>query len=89
MRGLSLLQMAPGTDSACLPQHPDEHRPQCPVFLAVDQHSGEGAALGVVPELTDPVGSVEVGGHQDVKQLRPGSRTESIEPIAQDSLDVG
>ena len=43
---------------------------------------------GVAPELTDPVGSVEVGEHQDVEQLRPGSRTESIEPIAQDSLDV-
>jgi len=37
MRGLSLLQMAPGTDSAGLPQHLDEHRPERPIILAVDQ----------------------------------------------------
>src|SRR4249919_3570169 len=28
-----------------LPQHPDEHRPQRPVLLAVDQQLGEGAAV--------------------------------------------
>ena len=44
-----------------LPQHPDEHRPQRPVLLAVDQELGEGATLGVPPELADPVRSLEVG----------------------------
>jgi hypothetical protein len=27
----------------CLLQHPDEHRPQGPILLAVDQQLGEGA----------------------------------------------
>jgi hypothetical protein len=56
-----------------LPQHPDEHRPERPVLLAVDQQLGEGAALRVAPELSDPVGSLEVGEHQDVKELGAGS----------------
>ena len=38
-----------------LPQHPDQHRPRRPILLAVDQELGEGAALGVAPELADPV----------------------------------
>jgi len=54
------------------PQHPDQHRPKDPVLLAVDQELGEGAALRVAPELADPVGSVEVGEHQDVAQLGAG-----------------
>jgi hypothetical protein len=33
-----------------LPQHPDEHRPQRPVLLAVDQELGEGASRGHVAE---------------------------------------
>ncbi len=32
--------------SVSLTQHLDEHRPQNPVLLAVDQELGEGAALG-------------------------------------------
>jgi hypothetical protein len=32
-----------------------------PVFLAVDQEFGEGAALWVAPELSDPVDALEVG----------------------------
>lgn len=44
-----------------LPQHPDEHRPERPVFLAVDQELGERPRLWVPPELSDPVGAIEVG----------------------------
>ena len=29
-----------------LPQHPDEHRPERPILLAVDQQLGEGARFG-------------------------------------------
>ena len=36
-----------------LPQHPDEHRPERPILLAVDQQLRERAALRVAPELTD------------------------------------
>ena len=42
-------------------QYADEHSPERPVLLAVDQQLGEGAALRVGPELADPVGSLEVG----------------------------
>ena len=43
---------------------------QRPILLAVDQQLGEGATLRVAPELADPVGSLEVGEHQDVEQVR-------------------
>jgi hypothetical protein len=52
-----------------LSQHPDEHGAQRPVLLAVDQQLGEGLALRVAPELSDPVGSLEVGEREDVEQL--------------------
>jgi len=50
-----------------LPQHPDEHSAERPILLAVDQELGEGATLRVAPELSDPVGSLEVGQHEDVE----------------------
>jgi hypothetical protein len=53
-----------------LPQHPDQHRPKDPVLLAVDQQLGEGACLGVSPELSDPVGSLEVREHEDALRER-------------------
>lgn len=59
-----------------LPQHPDEHRPERPVLLAVDQQLGEGPRLRVPSELADPIGSVEVGEHQDVEQARRAGECE-------------
>ena len=56
-----------------LSQHPDEHRPEGPILLAVDQQLGESACLWAPPELADPVGSVEVGEPQDVEQLDRGA----------------
>jgi hypothetical protein len=53
-----------------LSQHPDEHRPQHPILLAVDQQLGELATLRVAPELADPVGSLEVGERQYLGLLR-------------------
>ena len=46
--------------TVALPQHPDQHRPERSILLAVDQEFGEGAALWVAPELADPLGSVGV-----------------------------
>ena len=40
--------------AVALPQHSDQHRPEYPVLLAVDQQIGDGAALRVAPELSDP-----------------------------------
>ncbi len=57
-----------------LAQHPDEHRPERPALLAVDQQRGEGAALRVAPELADPLGAFEVGQHEDVEELGAGAR---------------
>jgi hypothetical protein len=42
---------------------------------------GEGAALPVAPELTDPLGTLEVGEHQDVKKLGAGSRAEGVQAL--------
>ena len=38
-----------------LRQHPDEHRWELPVLLAVDQELGEGAGRGVGPVRADQV----------------------------------
>jgi hypothetical protein len=43
--------------------------------------SAEGAALWVAPELSDPVGSLEVGEHEDVEDFGAGSRAEGVEPF--------
>src|SRR5919106_1350646 len=61
-----------------LPQHPDEHRSKRPILLAVDQKLGEGAALRVAPELTDPRSALEVGEHENVEQLGAGGGTEGF-----------
>ena len=71
-----------------LSQHPDEHGPERPILLAVDQQLGEGPALRVAPELSDPVGSLEVGKHQDVEQLGAGSGTEGVETFAELTFDL-
>jgi hypothetical protein len=62
-----------------LPQHPDEHRPERPVLLAVDQELGEDAALGIGPELADPLGAVEVWQHQDVEKFGASGRRQGFE----------
>ena len=71
-----------------LPQHPDEHRPEGPILLAVDQELGEGAALWVTPELADPVGPLKVGEHEDVEQLGAGSRTEGLQALPEAALEL-
>jgi hypothetical protein len=35
----------------------------------------------VAPELTDPLGTLEVGEHEDVEQLGAGSRPEGVEAL--------
>jgi hypothetical protein len=40
----------------------------------------------VAPELTDPVGALEVGEHEDVEQLGAGSGAEGVEALAQPAL---
>jgi hypothetical protein len=65
----------------------DEHRPERLVLLAVDQELGEGATLRVAPELSDPVGSLEVGEHQDVEKLGAGSGAEGVEALSYPALE--
>jgi hypothetical protein len=66
-RGLRWVQW-PGS-SARFSQHRDEHRPERPVRLAVDEWLGEGPSPAVLPVRSDPVDPVEVREHQDVEQL--------------------
>jgi len=70
-----------------LPQHADEHRPERPILLAVDQQFCEGATLRVAPELADPIGSLEVGEHQDVEKLGAGSGAERVEACLETALE--
>jgi hypothetical protein len=44
-----------------LPQHTDEHRRKRPIPLAIDEELGEGAALWMAPELTDPLARSKSG----------------------------
>jgi hypothetical protein len=76
------------TRAVGLPQHADQHRPKRPVLFAVDQELGEGAAFRVAPELSDPVGTLEVREHQDVEELGAGSRTERVESLTELTLDL-
>jgi hypothetical protein len=71
-----------------LSQHPDKHRSERPVLLAVDQQLGEGAALGVPPVRADPVGSLEVRESQDVEEFGAGSGTRGIEALTELALDL-
>jgi hypothetical protein len=75
-----------GRSLLVLTQHPDEHRSQFPVLLALDQEFREGAALRIAPELSDPVGPVEVGEHEDVEQFGAGSRTEGVQAFPDSAL---
>jgi len=39
------------------------------------------SVLRVAPELSDPVGAVEVGEHEDVEELGAGSRAEGVQAL--------
>ena len=39
-------------------------------------------------ELADPIGSLEVGKHEDVEQLGAGSRPERVQALAQSALKL-
>jgi hypothetical protein len=67
-------------DSVRLAQHADQHRPEDPVFFAIDQELGEGAALWVAPELSDPIGTLEVGSIRTWSSSARGAR-----PMARDA----
>jgi hypothetical protein len=41
----------------------------------------------LAPELSDPVGSLEVGEHQDVEELGAGSGTERVEALSESALE--
>jgi hypothetical protein len=71
-----------------IPQHPDEHRPQRPVLLAVDQEPGEGAGLGGAPVRADPLRPLGVGEHQDVEEFGAGCGAEGVETVMKLSLEL-
>lgn len=50
--------------------------------LAVDQKTREGATLRLAQELSDPVGSLEVG-HEDVEQLDTGGTPDATSTRAE------
>jgi hypothetical protein len=56
--------------------------------LAVDQEFAEGAALRVAPELSDPVGAVEVGEHEGLEEFGAASRIEGVETLPKSALEL-
>jgi hypothetical protein len=68
-------------------QHPDEHRPERPILLAVDQQVGERPSRRVPSVGLDHAHSLEVREHQDVEQLGAGSRTEGVEAGSESALE--
>jgi hypothetical protein len=50
--------------------------------------SAKARLSGVAPELSDPVGSLEVGEHEDVEQLGAGSRTESVQARPESAFEL-
>jgi hypothetical protein len=50
--------------------------------------SAKGATLRVAPEFADPVGSLEVGEHEDVEQLGARSGAERVETGLESLFEV-
>ena len=48
----------------------------------------DAARLGVPVELSDPVGAVEVGEHQDVEKLGAGGRPEGVQAFPKSALEL-
>jgi hypothetical protein len=70
-------------------QHPNQHRPQRPILLAVDQELGEGAALWVAQNSpSHPVCPLEVGEHEDMEELGTRSWTEGLQAFAKPALTL-
>jgi hypothetical protein len=78
----------PTAPSLRLSQHPNEHRSKSPVLLAVDQELGGGATLRVAPELSDPVGSLEVWEAEDVEEFGAGTGAEGLEALTESALKL-
>jgi hypothetical protein len=49
---------------------------------------GEGTALWVAPELTDPVGPLDIGEHHDVEELGAGNRAEGVKAGSESALKL-
>jgi hypothetical protein len=71
-----------------LPQHPDQHRPERPILLAVDQELGEGAALRVAQELPNPVHPLEVGSIRTWSSSARGAGRSASEALAQHPFEL-
>jgi hypothetical protein len=72
--------------AVALSQHPNQHPPQRPILLAVDQELREGAALWVTPELSDPVCPARSREREDIEELGTRSGTEGLQAFAKPAL---
>jgi hypothetical protein len=62
------------------PQHSDEHCPQRPILLAVDQRLAEGARLRITPELADPLDPFEVGQRESWRSSARAAGERALRP---------
>ena len=68
-----------------LAQHPNEHRPEDPILLAVDQQLGEGARVRVRPVGLDRADAVEAWEREDVELT--SCLGESVQALAESALE--
>jgi len=71
---------------------PPATSPRAPLGVSDPPRSRSGArrrrGSAGSPELSDPVGSLEVGEHQDVEQLGAGSRSERVQTFSEPALKL-
>jgi hypothetical protein len=67
--------------SSTLPQHPDEHRPERPVLLAVNQEFGEGRGSPGSSRTRRSYRPARSREHEDVEQLGARGGAESVEAL--------
>jgi hypothetical protein len=70
-----------GNDAADLPPGSSDQTGRRPSSSQSIRRLGEGATLRIAPELSDPVGPLEIRKHKNVKKLRAWRGAESIEEL--------
>jgi hypothetical protein len=82
------LRLSGRTRAVGVSQHPDEHRAENPVLLAVDSSSAKARVFGL-PQ-NSPIRSArsKSGEHQDAEQLGAGTRPEGVQVFPDAAFDV-
>lgn len=69
-----------------LPQHPDQHRPERPIILAVDQRWAKSYGSAGPPELADSLDPADVGRMRTSSSSARGAGSRALEALAEPAL---